>query len=71
MAEQRWSIPEETLKVAFDKLEIDEKYYPIFSKRANKALNDVADGFAPEKDDTDYSLERASEFAVLIDYLIP
>ena len=62
MGDQKWTIPEESLKETFDKLEIDEKYYPIFSARANKALNDVADGFAPEKDDTDYSLERASEF---------
>ena len=30
MAEQKWAIPEETLKVAFGKLEIDAKYYPLF-----------------------------------------
>ena len=62
MGDQKWTIPEESLKETFDKLEIDEKYYPIFSARANKALNDVADGFEPEEDDIDYSLERAAEF---------
>lgn len=62
MDDQKWTIPEESLKEAFGKLEIDEKNYPIFSERANKALNDVAEGFEPEEDDIDYSLERASEF---------
>lgn len=62
MDDLKWTIPEESLKETFGKLEIDGKFYPIFSERANKALNDVADGFAPEKDNTDYSLERASEF---------
>ena len=62
MGDQKWTIPEESLKETFDKLEIDEKYYPIFSARANKALNDVAEGFEPEKDDIDYSLEIATDF---------
>ena len=62
MAEQKWAIPEETLKVAFGKLEIDAKYYPLFVERATKALNEIAIGYDPEQDDIDGSLEIATDF---------
>ena len=53
MTEQKWAIPEETLKVAFGKLEIDAKYYPLFVEKATKALNEIAIGYDPEQDDID------------------
>ena len=62
MAEQKWAIPEETLKVAFGKLEIDAKYYPLFVEKATKALNEIAIGYDPEQDDIDSSLEIATDF---------
>ena len=62
MTEQKWAIPEETLKVAFGKLEIDAKYYPLFVERATKALNEIAIGYDPEQDDIDGSLEIATDF---------
>lgn len=62
MAEQKWSIPEESLKEAFGKLEIDAKFYPIFAERATKALNGIAIGYEPEEDDIDGSLDIATEF---------
>ena len=62
MAEQKWAIPEETLKVAFGKLEIDAKYYPLFVEKATKALNEIAIGYNPEQDDIDGSLEIATDF---------
>ena len=62
MAEQKWAIPEETLKVAFGKLEIDAKYYPLFVEKATKALNEIAIGYDPEQDDIDGSLEIATDF---------
>ena len=62
MAEQKWAIPEDTLKVAFGKLEIDTKYYPLFAQRANKALNEIADGYDPEQDDIDGSIDIATEY---------
>ena len=51
MAEPKWAIPEETLKVAFGRLEIDAKYYPLFVEKATKALNEIAIGYDPEQDD--------------------
>ena len=62
MTEQKWAIPEETLKVAFGKLEIDAKYYPLFVEKATKALNEIAIGYDPEQDDIDGSLEIATDF---------
>ena len=62
MDKQKWTIAEETLKVAFDKLEIDAKYYPLFVEKATKALNDIANGYDPEQDDIDDSLEIATDF---------
>lgn len=62
MDDQKWTIPEESLKETFDKLEIDEKYYPIFSERANKALNGIADDYGLDQDDIDGSLEIATDF---------
>ena len=62
MAEPKWAIPEETLKVAFGKLEIDAKYYPLFVEKATKALNEIAIGYDPEQDDIDSSLEIATDF---------
>ena len=62
MDEQKWTIAEETLKVAFGKLEIDAKYYPLFVERATKALNDIAIGYEPEEDDINASLNIASEY---------
>ena len=62
MDDQKWTIPEESLKETFDKLEIDEKYYPIFSERANKALNGIADDYGLDQDDIDDSLEIATEY---------
>lgn len=62
MDEQKWNISEETLKVAFGKLEIDTKYYPLFVEKATKALNDIAIGYDPEQDDIDDSLEIATKF---------
>ena len=62
MDDQKWTIPEEVLKVAFDKLEIDSKYYPLFDERATKALNDIAIGYEPEQDDIDGSIDIATEY---------
>ena len=62
MTEQKWAIPEETLKVAFGKLEIDAKYYPLFVEKATKVLNEIAIGYDPEQDDIDGSLEIATDF---------
>lgn len=59
---QKWNIPKEVLKVAFDKLEIDSKYYPLFDERATKALNDIAIGYEPEQDDIDGSIDIATEY---------
>jgi hypothetical protein len=59
---QKWNIPKEVLKVAFDKLEIDTKYYPLFVERANKALNSIAVGYEPEQDDIDGSIDIATEY---------
>ena len=60
--EQKWKIPKEVLKVAFDILEIDTKYYPLFVERANKALNSIAVGYEPEQDDIDGSIDIATEY---------
>ena len=60
--DEQWNIPEKTLKVAFGKLEIDAKYYPLFVERATKALNDIAIGYEPEEDDINASLNIASEY---------
>lgn len=60
--EQKWNIPEESLKVAFNKLEIDTKYYPLFVERANKALNSIAVGYEPEQDDIDGSIDIATAY---------
>ena len=62
MAEQKWAIPEETLKVAFGKLEIDAKYYPLFVEKATKALNEIAIGYDPEQDDIDGSIDIATDY---------
>ena len=62
MDEQKWTIAEETLKVAFGKLEIGAKYYPLFVEKATKALNDIVNGYDPEQDDIDDSLEIATDF---------
>ena len=62
MDDLKWTIPEESLKETFGKLEIDGKFYPIFSERANKALNEIAIGYEPEQDDIDGSLEIATDF---------
>ena len=62
MTESKWTIPEEALKVAFDKLEIDTQYYPLFVERATKALNDIAIGYEPEQDDIDGSIDIATEY---------
>lgn len=58
----KWTIPEESFKEAFGKLEIDAKYYPLFVERANKALNGIAVGYDPEQDDIDGSLDIATEY---------
>ena len=62
MDDQKWTIPEEVLKVAFDKLENDSKYYPLFVERANNVLNDIAIGYEPEQDDIDGSIDIATEY---------
>ena len=62
MTESKWTIPEEALKVAFDKLEIDTQYYPLFVERATKALNDIAIGYEPEQNDIDGSIDIATEY---------
>ena len=59
---QKWNIPKEVLKEAFDKLEIDSKYYPLFDERATKALNDISIGYEPEQDDIDGSIDIATEY---------
>ena len=56
------TIPEEVLKESFSKLEIDDKYYPIFSERAIRALNGIAIDYEPEQDDIDGSLDIAIEY---------
>ena len=48
--------------MAFGKLEIDAKYYPLFVEKATKALNEIAIGYDPEQDDIDGSLEIATDF---------
>lgn len=60
--ENKWTIAEETLKQAFDKMEIDNKYYPVFVERATQAVNDIALAFEPEKDDIVASLDIATKF---------
>ena len=60
--EQKWNIPEESLKVAFNRLEIDNKFYSLFVERANKALNNIAVGYEPEQDDIDGSIDIATEY---------
>ena len=62
MAEPKWAIPEETLKVAFGRLEIDAKYYPLFVEKATKALNEIAIGYDPEQDDIDGSIDIATDY---------
>lgn len=59
---QKWNIPKEVLKEAFDKLEIDSKYYPLFDERATKVLNDIAIGYEPEQDDIDGSIDIVTEY---------
>ena len=58
----KWTIPEESLKEAFGRLEIEAKYYPLFVERANNALNDIADGYDPEQDDIDGSIDIATDY---------
>lgn len=60
--ELKWTIPEEDQKDAFSKLEIDDKYYSIFSERAIRALNGIADSYEPEQDDIDGALDIAKEY---------
>lgn len=60
--ESKWTIADELLKEAFDKLEIDEKYYPVFCKRAIRCLNEIAANYEPEQDDIDSCLELSSEY---------
>ena len=60
--EPKWTIAEEVLKETFGKLDMDEKYYPIFSKRAIRCLNEIADGYEPEQDDIDSCLKLSSEY---------
>ena len=62
MDDLKWAIPEETLKVAFGKLEIDAKYYPLFVEKATKALNEIAIGYDPEQDDIDGSIDIATDY---------
>ena len=62
MGDKRWTISEGVLKVAFDKLAVDSKYYPLFVERANNALNDIAIGYEPEQDDIDGSIDIATEY---------
>ena len=62
MAEPKWAIPEEPLKVAFGRLEIDAKYYPLFVEKATKALNEIAIGYDPEQDDIDGSIDIATDY---------
>lgn len=62
MAEQKWAIPEETLNVALGKLGKNSKYHPLFVERANKALNEIADGYEPEVNDIEDSIEIATDF---------
>ena len=61
MDDKKWTISEGVLKVAFDKLAVDSKYYPLFVERANNALNDIAIGYEPEQDDIDGSIDIATE----------
>lgn len=60
--ENKWTIAEGTLKQAFAKMEIDNKYYPVFVERATQAVNDIALAFEPEKDDIVASLDIATKF---------
>lgn len=62
MDDKKWTISEGVLKVAFDKLAVDSKYYPLFVERANNALNDIAIGYEPEQDDIDGSIDIATEY---------
>ena len=62
MGDQKWTIPEEVIKDAFGKLEIDDKYYLFFSERAIRALNGIADSYEPEQDDIDGALDIAKEY---------
>lgn len=60
--ELKWTIPEDVLKEAFSKLDMDDKYYPIFSERAIRALNGIAIDYEPEQDDIDGALDIAIEY---------
>lgn len=60
--EIKWTIPEDVMKEAFGKLEIDDKYYPVFSERAICALNGIATDYEPEQDDIEGALDIAKEY---------
>jgi hypothetical protein len=63
--EQKWFLPEELLRNAFEHLSIDEELYSLFKARANRCVNELAKQFEPEppdKEDYDYSIETATTY---------
>lgn len=64
--ESKWTIADETLKEAFSKLGIDDKYYPIFSKKAIRYLNEISEARDRMQDRIDFSLDLATNFMKMI-----
>lgn len=60
--ESKLTISDEILNEAFEKLRIDDKYYPIFRKRAIRYLNETTHGLEPEQYYIDFSLELAINY---------
>lgn len=63
--EQKWEIPVDLLKSAFDDLNIDKDYYSYFEERANRCVNELATQFAPElpdKEDFNKSIDTATTY---------
>ena len=63
--EQKWKIPVDLLKSAFDDLNIDKDYYSYFEERANRCVNELATQFAPElpdKEDFNKSIDTATTY---------
>lgn len=63
--EQKWNIPEELLRKAFEHLSIEEELYSLFKARANRCVNELAKQFKPEspdKEDFNSSIETATTY---------
>ena len=59
--ENKW-VADNVLKEAFDKLEIEDSFFPKFKERAIYKLKDFAYDSIPTIDETDYCIDIASEY---------